>query len=314
MNISNNSKGVYFLANNKVLNLTIAFLNSFKAHNYDLDLCFIPYDDDIDEIIHLRHTYNFVVYENMDLLELCDQISIKFHGIKVGAYRKLAIWEGFYDQFIYIDIDTIVLKNLSFVWKNLNHCKIFTSHSNLSHIRRWVWKESIYNSGKLSNLQIEYAANTGFIVSTKGTIQMNWVVEQIEAALVLKDDMQLLCMEQPFLNYLIVTSGYNYGSLLSFYNWDALNGTNTGVELEYWAGRPGGKTRKGTFISPEKRPTFLLHWAGVWRNNEDITSIPYFEIWDYYRNLNTKKIEIPNKKKAKNIFSKLFANLNKIEQ
>lgn len=308
----NSSRGVYFLANNKVLNLTIAFLNSFRAHNNDLSLCFIPYDDNIDEIVALRDTYDFVMYENTDLLEVCDQISMKFHGIKVGAYRKIVIWEGLYDQFIYIDIDTIVLKNLSFVWKNLKHCKIFTSHSNLSHIQRWVWKESIYDRGKLSKLQIEYAANTGFIVSTKETIQINWVLDQVEDALELKDDMQLLCMEQPFLNYLIVTSGYNYGSLLSFYNWDILNGNNSGVELEYWAGLPGGKIKKGTFIAPEKRPTFLLHWAGVWRNNnEDLTSIPYSNIWNYYRNLNSNNVTASNKKKTNNIFSRLFSNFNK---
>lgn len=307
MNNSDISQGVYFLANNKVLDLTIAFLNSFRVHNKDLNLCFIPYDQDIEKILNLKDLYNFEIFENTALLNACDQISTKFHGNVVGAYRKLVVWEGIYDQFIYIDIDTIVLKNLSFVWKNLNHCKIFTSHSNLNSIRKWVWKDSIYEKRTLSNSQIEYSANTGFIVSTKKIIQMNWALDQVASALEFKEDMELLCMEQPFLNFLIVTSGYNYGSLLSFYNWDIMNGITTGIELEFWAGLPGGKIRQGKFKAPDNRPIFLIHWAGVWKTtNNDFDKIPYSKIWKFYRNLDPHNLCVLPQKKMR--FLEYFSN------
>ena len=289
------AQGVYFMANNKVLDLTTAFLNSFRMHNKDLPLCLIPYNDHFEQIEVLKDIYNFSIFNNKEMLEICDNISIKFHGNVVGAYRKIVAWEGNFEQFIYIDIDTVVLESLSFVWKNLSHCKIFTSHSNLSEIRKWVWKDSIYENPKLNKFQIEYATNTGFIVSTKNILSMNWIIGQVDEALTLKNHMELFCMEQPFLNYLIVTSGFNYGSLLQFSLRGVGKGNNKDVKLEFWAGLPGGLVKKGRLIDPSRRPIFLVHWAGVWReNDEDLTKIPYQKLWHYYRNLDP--IHLPEPK------------------
>ncbi|MEO8239018.1 MAG: hypothetical protein ABI576_13010 [Flavobacterium sp.] len=283
------------MANNKVLDMTLAFLNSFRVHNKELPLCLIPFNDDFSEIEVLQKVYNFSVFDNQELLETCDAISIKFHGNVVGAYRKMVIWEGVFEQFIYIDIDTVLLDNLSFVWKHLTHCKIFTSHSNIPEIREFVWKDSIYSKNKLNKSQIEYATNTGFIVSTKNKLPISWIIDQVDEALTLKEDMVLFCMEQPFLNYLIVTSGYNYGSLLRFLITDFSTGNNRGVKLEFWAGLPGGIVEKGKLLNPNRHPLFLIHWAGVWRENDgDLTKIPYQKLWEYYRNLDPLHLPEPN--------------------
>lgn len=274
------------MSNNKVLELTTAFLNSFRVHNISLPLCMIPYSEDFDQIESLKEIYNFSIFTDLSLLKVFDDISIKFHGNIVGSYRRMAAWEGSFEQFIYIDIDTIVLENLSFVWKNLSHCKFFTSHSNLPQIRKWVWKDSIYKKNKLNRSQIEYSANCGFIVSTKKILPTEWIISRVDEALEFKDDMELFCMEQPFLNYLIVTSGYNYGSLLQFHKWNSSKGLQTDLKFEFWAGLSGGKIKKGKFKAPNQLPIFLVHWAGVWReNNGDLSKIPYQKLWEYYRNL-----------------------------
>ncbi|MEP7095320.1 MAG: hypothetical protein ABI793_14760, partial [Flavobacterium sp.] len=108
------TQGVYFLANNKVLEMATAFLNSFRTHNKDISLCLIPYNNEFDQVKAMKDTYNFSIFDNEELLKICDDISLKFHGNVVGAYRKLVAWEGEFEQFIYIDIDTVVLDNLSF--------------------------------------------------------------------------------------------------------------------------------------------------------------------------------------------------------
>lgn len=293
-NISPIKQGVYFMANNKVLDMTIAFLNSFRMHNKELPLCLIPFNNNFEQIEALKDVYNFSVFDNQELLETCDAISVKFHDNVCGAYRKLVAWEGNFEQFIYIDIDTVVIDSLSFVWANLTHCKIFTSHSNLPEIREWVWKDSIYSKNKLNKSQIEYATNTGFIVSTKNTLPMSWVLDQVEEALTLKEDMALFCMEQPFLNYLIVTSGYNYGSLLRFFMSDINQEKDRGIKLEFWAGLPRGTVKNGRLISPYRQSIFLVHWAGVWRENDgDLTKIPYQKLWEYYRNLDPLHLPEP---------------------
>ena len=304
-NISPNKQGVYFMANNKVLDMTIAFLNSFRMHNKELALCLIPYNNDFEQIEALKEVYHFSIFDNQEQLESCDAISVKFHGNVCGAYRKLAAWEGNFEQFIYIDIDTVLLDSLSFVWANLKHCKIFTSHSNVPQIRKYVWKDSIYTKNKLNKSQIEFAANTGFIVSTKDTLPMSWVLDQVDEALTLKDDMVLFCMEQPFLNFLMVTSGYNYGSLSRFFLSDLSQKINRGIKLEFWAGSPRAKIKKGKLIAPNRLPFFLVHWAGVWHeNNGDLSKIPYQKLWEYYRNLDP--LRLPEAEREHKIKSSLI--------
>lgn len=283
MDVTTTTRGVYFLANNKVYELAVAFLNSFRTHNKDIKLCLIPFDNDFDRIEALKDIYSFSIFENQEVLNNCDEISKKFHDNKLGTYRKLVAWGGDFDEFIYIDVDTIVLDDVSFVFENLDFCKIFTSQSNIDDIRKWVWKDSIFKKQKLSSEQIKYAANTGFFVSTKGLLPMNWILAQVDGALELKDDMELFCMEQPFLNYLIVTSGYSYSSLWVF----LVTRINPNVKTEFWAGSPNGVFEGGRFYNPYfPLAVFLVHWAGVWHlDNESLENLPYRELWSHYRNL-----------------------------
>jgi len=56
------SIGVYFSANDKVYDWTIAFLNSFRTFNPDLRLILIPFNEECDRILQLQTQYNFEVY------------------------------------------------------------------------------------------------------------------------------------------------------------------------------------------------------------------------------------------------------------
>ena len=79
--------------------------------------------------------------------------------------------------------------------------------------RSWVWKDSVYATGALTNRQISYAANTGFLASRRDACgaQVQTRLPGAGAA----QHMELLCCEQPLLNYLIVTSGKHYASLFT---------------------------------------------------------------------------------------------------
>lgn len=291
-----NTRGVYFLANDKVYDLAIAFLNSFRLHNKDIALCLIPYDQKFEAIAALKDEYNFTIFDQDNILDYCDDISVKFHEKQLGAYRKLAAWEGNFEEFVYIDLDTVVLDSIDFCFEYLKTYPIFTSHSNVRSMVQWVWKDSIYAKQVLSLKQIKYSANTGFFVSKKKLLSMELVLTKVDAALKLKDDMVLFCMEQPFLNYLIVTSGYNYSSIsqMFFKNW------RLKVKFEYWAGIKGAITIKGKlYVFLFFRPFFLVHWAGLWQpvNSGARKKIPYKKLWDYYRNLNPKYALIAQNKK-----------------
>lgn len=274
------TRGVYFLANDKIVELAIAFLNSFREHNPTIPLCLIPFDDNVDKILALRDTYSFTLFNDLKLLHACDAISEKFHGKILGAYRKLVAWEGPFDEFAYIDTDMVVVDNIDFVFENLVHTDIFTSHSNMPELRQWVWKDSIEMRKMLSPEQIAFSANAGFFVSKSKLLNMSYVQSQVDAALDLKDDMELGCMEQAFLNYLIVTSNFNYGSLVTFYQ----SGVNRRLKFEWWAGNPGAMVNGGKLKLRRGPPIFLVHWAGLWqKGNGSLAELPYKELWEHYR-------------------------------
>ena len=111
--------GAYFLADDGILDMAIAFLNSFRTYNASIPLCLIPYSDDFEQLTSLRRQYNFTIWRDVAALQWCDEISRLFHGCAVGQYRKLAKWGGSFDRFVYIDSDSVVLNNIDFALRYL---------------------------------------------------------------------------------------------------------------------------------------------------------------------------------------------------
>jgi len=273
-------RGVYFLANNRVIEQVVAFLRSFRTHNPTIPLCLIPFDSDFDRVAELKDTYSFNIFDDPELLAACDSISEKFHGHVLGTYRKLVAWEGAFEAFAYIDVDTVVIDSIDFAFETLGYGQYIGSHSNIESIRRYVWNDRIYDSNLLTPAQIDYATNTGFFVSLRGLLPMKHVLAKVGAALELKDSMELSCMEQPFLNYLIVTSGYRYTSLLRL----KLTGVVPDAKLEWWGGSTGGNVDGGKLYPPFAGKIFLVHWAGVWKEiAASGKKLPYHELWSFYR-------------------------------
>ncbi len=263
------SRGVYFLANDFVLEFAIAFLNSFRTYNPAVPLCLVPYDDDTQKLRRLADRYEFRVWEDRATLKRCDQISRCFHPQVLGQYRKLALWDGPFDEFLYIDTDTVVLSSVDFVFDFLPAFSFVAGVSDLPRLRRWVWKESIYRAAALTDGQIAFAANTGFLASHRGSLSLDGIEAELPRALALAQHMELFCAEQPLLNYLIVTSSEPHTSL------SALRASGRrDLPILRWAGsdRPIG------------RQVLLVHWAGEWRKLSQ-GYMPHQELWTYYRNL-----------------------------
>lgn len=272
-------RGIYFLANDGVLDQALAFLNSFRTYHPWTPLCLIPFADDISALTELQDRYGFTVFDDPAVLRQCDEIGHAFHGTTSGQYRKIAMWEGPFDEFVYIDCDTVVLHNVHFVFKYLDDYSFVTSHSHQPEIRKWVWRDSIYDTAVLTGEQISFAANTGFIASRRGALSVAHATARLPEAVALAGHMELNCAEQPFLNYLIVTSGAPYTSL---YTIAATTGA-WDLPAERWAGDPSFEVHNGRIVD-QAAPTLLLHWAGEWaRARRENATIPYHDLWSYYR-------------------------------
>ncbi|MFD3662984.1 hypothetical protein ACFWVF_20690 [Streptomyces sp. NPDC058659] len=271
-------RGVYFVANDGVLELVIAFLNSFRRSNPHIALCLIPFDDDIERIAALQSRYDFSVWGDADLLRRCDEISLSFHDRAKGHFRKLAAWEGDFEEFLYIDSDTAVLRDVEFVFDYLDEFGFVVA---TSHVPGRAWKESIGQSGKLTPEQFAYAANTGFVASRKGALTLSGMTDSLPAAREVAPHMKL-GYEQPFLNYLMVTSGLPYTSLRRL---SATTGDQS-IPGEVYAWTPGVAARGGDVVEPASPPTLLVHWTEpVKPTQPDKEAVPLYELWQYYRNL-----------------------------
>jgi hypothetical protein len=269
--------GVYFLANDHVLDRAIAFLNSFRRFNPTLPLCLIPFGEDIGRLRGMRDRYGFEVWSgDPALLRACDEISRSFHGQVLGHYRKLVAWEGDYDRFVYIDTDTVVLGSVEFVFELLDRAGFVTGYSDLPGSRGLVWRESIVDAGRLSPEQYGYAAGTGLVASRKECLRFTGVTPRLAAAAELAPHMELSTVEMPLLNYLIVTSGWPRTSL-----------RRAGQPGERWAGEEMGEIRDGRLVSPWLPPVLFVHWSGFWWElaRGEISELPHRELWDYYRDL-----------------------------
>ncbi|ANW17161.1 hypothetical protein [Streptomyces clavuligerus] len=275
------TRGVYFVANDHVAELVTAFLNSFRLTNPDIPLRLIPFDSDYGRIAALADRYGFTVWADGAALARYDEISLSFHPRTKGHFRKLAAWEGEFDEFLYIDSDTAVLRNIDFVFGHLADYGFVTA---TSHLPGRAWKETVRDSGLLTEEQYGYRANTGFVASRRGALTPAGIQAALPGARELAPHMKL-GYEQPFLNYLMVTSGLPYTSLHRLR-------TTTGdpaVPAEIFAWTPGVKAKDGAIVHPVVPPPLLVHWTEpVKPGQADPADIPLYDLWCHYRDLHTR--------------------------
>jgi hypothetical protein len=259
--------GIFFIANDTMYDLAVAFLNSVRIFEPLLPLCFIPYDNSCARIKELARKYNFTVFSDTALLHACDEISSRFHGATLGQYRKLAMWEGPFSHFAYLDTDTVLLSHMQVPLQLLDEWDIVTAASDMQNIRKFVWKDTVTTCDQ--KIDSEYAANTGFIFSKAGSLSMKAIENRISDAITLSPHMELDYAEQALLNFLIVTSGCRYSSLSKVRR-------KTGrrhIPLVVWSGHCDDDLLK------RRGPTLAIHWAGQWRQGEYLRS----RVWRFFR-------------------------------
>jgi nucleoside-diphosphate-sugar epimerase len=108
----------------------------------------------LDTRIERIFNTNFTIFDDQSLLARCDEISRKIHDHIIGNYRKFVAWNGPFDQFIYIDSDSVVTLDVSFAYEFLEDHAFVFSHSDAPYLKRFVWKKSIDAAGVLTQEQI----------------------------------------------------------------------------------------------------------------------------------------------------------------
>ncbi|HBB35275.1 MAG TPA: methionine synthase [Cyanobacteria bacterium UBA8803] len=129
-------KGIYTLANDAVYDQLIAFVNSVNMNiGENMSICIIPYNDKMDKIKEaIKDRPNVSIFNDLEALEEWDRFCFKCWAAhpkdkasrwsrprwyKTHNSRELVAFDGEFEEFVFFDADTLVMKPLDDVFEKL---------------------------------------------------------------------------------------------------------------------------------------------------------------------------------------------------
>ncbi|MER3434207.1 MAG: methionine synthase [Leptolyngbya sp. ERB_1_1] len=270
-------RGIYIVANDKVIENTIALLNSIRLYDQEISIYLIPFNDEYQSVLStLNRLYSVQLFPDLELLdrmtdrvgEIFDQDFLKLPN----KMRKLAVWFGEFDEFLYIDTDIIVFDKISETLDYLSNCDFFCcdyhySSEGLRNIFSPIVKESIF-----ADEQLQDVFNSGFWGSRKGIITEEQLYEVLKDCAQHREyfDFTQGVTDQPILNYLILKCFEKRMNLVK----------PTENAPGSWAGSQHFENRQYVLYDRGQKLKYL-HWAGI----SIRPGAPYWNVWEHYRYL-----------------------------
>ncbi|BAZ31831.1 hypothetical protein NIES4074_43040 [Cylindrospermum sp. NIES-4074] len=235
------SFGIYTLANDVVCDQLVALLNSIEVNvSPDIPICIIPYDEQLDRVQQeINSRKHVTLYENRDSIQRWDnfaeqvwanhpevkQITLSYNPwYKSPLLRKLCVFDGDFDKFVFYDADSLAMKPLDnllekletydFIFDDWEHKKSIEDAAlnleiieqsglyQINDVREKLHCSSFFGSKKgiFSPLEIEYLQN---LLIEKGEIE--WIPRCWDDAF-LFNYMTLRCNRQLF-NFTLSPNG-----------------------------------------------------------------------------------------------------------
>lgn len=276
-------RGVVTLANDRVVDWLIALVSSLRDTNPTLPIVALPFDDRVNRVREICAHMDIKLWEPADLLRECDEIARLIlpeqdpEFDRTGAFRRLCAFEGPFDNFLYLDADTLVLSRLDDlfdVYEDADEEIIFTDLAD-----GWSFLPSQRREQLLAQGAREWSSGAFF-----SRRSLTYVSDFAEASrLRLPPDLSILRTdvgEQPFLNWYIATTPVTAGYLP-----DRIDAAPT------WAFQPTTTVDGELYLDdPEtdrRCKVRMLHWAGIFRPSK---SMPHVTRWQsareaYFRSL-----------------------------
>ncbi|MEA5565338.1 Npun_R2821/Npun_R2822 family protein [Anabaena sp. UHCC 0399] len=275
------SRGIYIIANDKVIDHAIALLNSIRLHDQDTPIMMIPYDDNYHQIAELLNkNYGVQLYEDLDFIE---RLAHNLHEIfgnqffaRPNQFRKQACWFGPFEEFLYIDTDIVVFEKII---DNLNYLAdsdfICCDYQHLGGIKN-VFTPKVFADNIFNETEVKDIFNGGFWGSKKNLISNEDLLATFAECAAHPEyfDFSEKTSDQPIINYMLLKRIHRRFNIVR----------RQGKAPGNWAGSLQFKTQDHILFDPSvNQPLQYLHWAGI----RIQPGCPYWDIWEYYRNLNS---------------------------
>lgn len=269
--------GVITLANDAVLPWFEAWAASLRAWNRDLEVVVLPFDGHCDRVSKLCKRMGFSM-SNVPLDRwqgLANELYPENRKARAG-FRKLGAFEERFETFLFLDVDIVVLSDLSDILETFDR-----SEFDLAYFDRDL--DTVYLPGALRDRFVSERGSVGFnagaFVARKRSLSWDEACSRMEEYLELRAQFPPL-WEQPFLNYFYDSGEMSIADVRSLFPWIGRT----------WAGFPdlaasgnvaevlGETTGTPEIISP------IVHWAG----RELKWVMPYAKIYRRYATSGTK--------------------------
>ncbi|MCC3406565.1 MAG: methionine synthase [Microcoleus sp. PH2017_10_PVI_O_A] len=276
------SRGIYIVANDRVMESAIALLASIGLYNSQVPVFLIPFDDNYLQVAAaLSSLYGVQLYPNLGFVEQftreIGQIFDRNFLALPNKMRKLCAWFGPLDEFLYIDTDIIVFEDIAANLNKLSEVDFFCcDYHHLSEKLRNVFSPVVKEQNIFTDSQLQDVFNSGFWASRKGTITEAQMYETLRECAQHREyfDFTQNVTDQPILNYMILK--------LIVKRWNLVK--DSAAEPGSWAGSTHFQERDYVLYDKGKRLKYI-HWAGI----PIKSGSPYWKLWQHYRYLDEGK-------------------------
>jgi lipopolysaccharide biosynthesis glycosyltransferase len=286
--------GICTLANDRVYDQLIALLNSIEVIlGSNTPVCIYPFDEEIQQIkAEIVNRPNVFIYEDSASIQRWDKFMQAAAPERLnrrkfrlyGAHRRFCAFDGPFENFIYMDADTLVMNSLDAVFQQLEESDFvvydfqFTDPTKVYNIQ----SPKLIKVFEQNRIDSEIFCS-GFYGSKQGLFDQNtreWLVAQLQSG-----EAEILyegAGEQPLLNYMVMKTGissYNFAYSLP----DNLK-TGCSVTSKHFIARDNILYDKGNRLT-------YIHYIGVQPDlirrvcaGENI-EFPYRDLFLHYRYL-----------------------------
>ncbi|MEC4815610.1 MAG: methionine synthase [Scytonema sp. PMC 1069.18] len=272
------NRGIYIVANERVRENAITLLNSIRLYDPDVPIFLIPFNDDYQNLANtLYDLHNVEVFPDLEFVDAftkrIGEIFPKDFLALPNKMRKLVVWFGPLDEFIYIDTDIVVFEKIADNLDKLSEVDFFgCDYHHKSEGLRNIFSTFVKEQQIFSEEQLQDVFNSGFWASRKGVITEQQMEDTLRECATHKEyfDFSQGVTDQPILNYLVLKHIAKRCNLVRL----------PGGEPGSWAGSRHFQEKDYVLYDQGKRLKYL-HWAGTAMK----PGSPYWKLWEHYRYL-----------------------------
>ncbi len=276
------SRGIYIVANDRVIDNAIALLNSIRYFDPEVTVYLIPFNDNYHKVAQqLATLHNVQIFPDLDLIDTftkrIGEIFDRDFLALPNKMRKLVTWFGPLDEFIYIDTDIVVFEKIADNLDKLSEVDFFCcDYHHANDKLRNIFSPFVKEQQIFSDAQLQDVFNSGFWASRKGIITEQQMDEALRECAIHREyfDFSEGVTDQPILNYLVLKLISKRGNLVK------IPGGGPGS----WAGSQSFQQQEYALYDRGKRLKYL-HWAGTRMK----AGSPYWQLWEHYRYLHEGK-------------------------